>query len=77
MAGDGNLEVVKTIRFGWCNDGHHDGCTARFAFYERDYQCSCECHLTKSLPPLVPGKNMSPVTPDKPERASRKSTPKK
>jgi hypothetical protein len=58
-------------------DDTHVGCRIRFSYYEKDYQCSCDCHDAKSLPPLVQGKNVSPVKPDKPERAPRKNAPKK
>lgn len=68
--------VTKNQKFGWCNDGHHDGCTVRFAYYEKDYQCACDCHAEKSLPPLVLGKNVYPPKPEKSERAPR-DTPKK
>lgn len=69
---DVKFVVVRTRKFGWCQDDIHTGCTIRFAYYERDYQCACDCHDGQELPPLVAGKNVSPVHPDKPERAPRK-----
>jgi hypothetical protein len=73
VTGAGDLVVVKTQKFGWCNDNIHEGCRIRFSFYEKDYQCACDCHSTKSLPPLVAGKNMWPIKPDKPEKQTRKN----
>ena len=60
-----NFEVKRTQKFGWCQDDIHAGCRVRFSFYNFDYQCACDCHDKKSLPPLEPGKNMLPVKPEK------------
>lgn len=66
-----SFTVNKTMKFGWCTDNIHVGCTTRFSYYEKDYQCACDCHAEKSLPPLVPGKNMLPLKPDKEPRTPR------
>lgn len=30
----------KLVRFGWCSDGHHQGCAVQFT----GHRCNCECH---------------------------------
>lgn len=32
----------KWVRFGWCSDGHHQGCRVEFP----GHKCNCECHAT-------------------------------
>lgn len=36
--------TIKTQKFGWCNDSHHENCRPEFTYFEKTYQCSCECH---------------------------------
>lgn len=31
-------------KFGWCMDGHHEGCRITFTHEERTYTCACDCH---------------------------------
>jgi len=75
-----NMVVKKSQKFGWCFTDEHESCRIRFGYYEFDYQCACACHEKKDLPPLVRGKNHSPVNPKVDPAASktrRKKSPPK
>jgi hypothetical protein len=45
----GNFKRTGTTRFGWCMDGHHDDCPAKYvaSVTKEEQICGCACHEEK------------------------------
>lgn len=63
-----------TRKFGWCLDGHHDGCRAHYRNWDDTIvECECECHVGKPKPDLGDSK----VTPPPDAQGSKTKQRKK
>jgi hypothetical protein len=51
-----------TRKFGWCLDGHDEGCRVHYRNWDDTIvECGCECHVGKPKPPLPDWKVAAPA----------------